>query len=179
MTDSAVRRVPTIPATEGITLQSPLCRFILRGTEAALQRGSVAFSLDLNGAPLRAVSANARAGLWLGPDERLLLGPEAEECGIATALAVALADTPHSLVCVSHRQSGLEVRGNRAITLLNSGCPRDLDVEAFPVGACARTVYAKAEIVLWRVAREQFHVEIWRSFLDYVVGLLAEAARDG
>ncbi len=178
MPDSAVRLAPTIPAIDGLALQSPLCRFILRGKEAALQRGSAAFAVDLGGPPLRAAAANARAGLWIGPDERLLLGPEAQESDIATALAAALADTPHSLVCVSHRQCGLEVRGNRAITLLNSGCPRDLDIAAFPVGACARTVFAKAEIVLWRVAPEQFHVEIWRSFLDYVVGLLAEAARD-
>jgi sarcosine oxidase, subunit gamma len=179
MLDPARRLVPTIPVMDGLALQSPLCRFILRGNEVALQRGSAAFAVDLSGPPLRGIAANARAGLWLGPDERLLLGPEAQESAIAAALAAALADTPHSLVCVSHRQCALEVLGNRAITLLNSGCPRDLDIAAFPVGACARTVFAKAEIVLWRVAPERFHVEIWRSFLDYVVGLLAEAARDG
>jgi sarcosine oxidase subunit gamma len=178
MPDYATRLLPGIPIVEGLDLQSPLCRFILRGHYVALQRGSAAFGVDLSGPPLRAAVANDRAGLWLGPDERLLLGPDAQEGGIASALAAALVGTPHSLVCVSHRQCGLEVRGSRATTLLNSGCPRDLDVSAFPVGACARTVFSKAEIVLWRVAPERFHVEIWRSFLDYVVGLLAEAARD-
>jgi len=178
MPDSATRLLPDIPIVEGLALQPPLCRFILRGNEATLQRASAAFEVELCGPPLRAAAANDRAGLWLGPDERLLLGPEAQEGDIATALAAALGGTPHSLVCVSHRQCGLEVRGNRAIALINSGCPRDLDIAAFPVGACARTVFSKAEIVVWRLAPEQFHVEVWRSFLDYVVGLLAEAAHD-
>ena len=43
---------------------------------------------------------------------------------------------------------------------------------------CTRTVFAKAEIVLWRPAEHVFRLEVWRSFSLYVVQLLHEVARD-
>jgi sarcosine oxidase subunit gamma len=43
---------------------------------------------------------------------------------------------------------------------------------------CTRTVFAKAEVVLWRTGADAFHVEVWRSFAPYVLGLLEEAARE-
>jgi sarcosine oxidase subunit gamma len=79
---------------------------------------------------------------------------------------------------VSHRQTALEIRGPRVEELLNSACPLDLDVRAFAVGMCTRTVFAKADIVLWRTREDAFHVEIWRSFAGYVTGLLGEFARE-
>ena len=49
---------------------------------------------------------------------------------------------------------------------------------AFPVGACTRTVFAKAEIVLWRTSADVFRVEVARSYCRYVVDLLGEVARE-
>ena len=89
----------------------------------------------------------------------------------------ALGDIPHSLVDVSHRQVALQLRGPHAATILNGACPLDLGLAAFPVGMCARTVFAKADIVLWRTEPETFHVEVWRSFADYAVSFLSEAAK--
>jgi sarcosine oxidase subunit gamma len=43
---------------------------------------------------------------------------------------------------------------------------------------CTRTVFAKAEIVLWRTSAEVFHLEVWRSFATYVVELLREIDRE-
>jgi sarcosine oxidase subunit gamma len=43
---------------------------------------------------------------------------------------------------------------------------------------CTRTVLAKADIVLWRIADDVFHVEAWRSFSGYVGALLAEIAAE-
>lgn len=43
---------------------------------------------------------------------------------------------------------------------------------------CTRTVLAKAEIVLWRIAPEVFHLEVWRSFLSYAQDLLTEIGRE-
>jgi sarcosine oxidase subunit gamma len=116
------------------------------------------------------------AALWLGPDEQLLLAPVNFDIG--SALESVLRELPHSLVEVSHRQTALEVSGPRATLLLNAGCPLDFDLKAFPVGMCTRTVLAKAEIVLWRTSQDVFHVEVWRSFADYVSGFLAEIARE-
>jgi len=46
------------------------------------------------------------------------------------------------------------------------------------VGMCTRTVLGKADIVLWRTGPDSFHVEVWRSFADYVARFLTEAARE-
>ena len=43
----------------------------------------------------------------MGPDEQLLLAPEAAALAIERALQTALAHLPHSLVDVSHRQLAL------------------------------------------------------------------------
>jgi len=68
------------------------------------------------------------------------------------------------------------VEGADAAALLNAGCPLDLDEAAFPVNACTRTLLGKAEIVLWRMAPERFHVEAGRSFMPYLRAFLREAA---
>lgn len=52
-----------------------------------------------------------------------------------------------------------------------------MDVSAFPVGMCTRTLLGKAEIVLWRTAPEVFRIEVWRSFAAYLSAFLEEAAR--
>ena len=49
---------------------------------------------------------------------------------------------------------------------------------AFPVGMCTRTLFGKAEIVLWRTAPRPFRIEVWRSFAPYVLGCLDEACRE-
>jgi sarcosine oxidase subunit gamma len=72
----------------------------------------------------------------------------------------------------------LNVTGDFAAELLACACPRDLDIEAFPVGACGRTLFGKAEIVLWRRAPRNFHIEVWRSYAEYVTLWLIEASRD-
>jgi sarcosine oxidase subunit gamma len=70
------------------------------------------------------------------------------------------------------------VSGPQAAALLSAGCPLDLELSAFPVGMCTRTMLSKAEVVLWRTAADQFRLEVWRSFAAYVTEYLATAARD-
>jgi sarcosine oxidase subunit gamma len=87
-------------------------------------------------------------------------------------------DAPHALVNISHRQFALEISGPHAATILSGACPLDLHLHGFPVGMCTRTVLAKADIVLWRIREDAFHVEVWRSFSGYVTGVLREIARE-
>ena len=54
----------------------------------------------------------------------------------------------------------------------------DLHPVAFPVGMCTRTVFGKAEIVLWRTEAEAYHIEVARSFAPYVWACLEEARRE-
>jgi sarcosine oxidase, subunit gamma len=152
-------------------------RFILQCGKEARDLAGRAFGLPMPERACRAEWAAGRAALWLGPDERLLLAPAGEEETVARALEAALEGQPYSLVDVSHRQVALAVNGPRACELLASGCPLDLDPAAFPVGMCTRTVFAKAEVVLWRRSAEEYHLEIGRSFLGYVQGWLREAER--
>jgi len=164
---------------ETLRLLPPAARFILQCGRDARDRAGVAFKLPLPEAACRAEAAAGRAALWLGPDERLLLAPDGTGESIAGALEAALASHPHSLVDVSHRQVALRIAGPRASELLASGCPLDLDPDAFPVGMCTRTVLARAEVVLWRSSPEEYHLETGRSFSGYVLEWLREAGRGG
>ena len=174
---SAARSPPLVATSRGVDPLPPAARFVLRcGPEV---RAAVGRSLDIAipETPCRALTRGARAALWLGPDEWLLLAPEAEGGALAAALGAALRGLPYSLVDVSHRQGALRLAGGHAVMLLAAGCPLDLDTAAFPVGMCTRTMLAKAEVVLWRTADEEFRLEVWRSFMAYVSQFLAEAAR--
>lgn len=175
---SAARQGPYIAASPLVRPLPPATRLLLRGNSDVMAAALGALGLPFAETACRAVSASGRAALWLGPDERLLLGPQAELSGLSQLLGAALAGRAHSLVDVSHRQCALEVSGPQAGLLLNCGCPLDLDPAAFPVGMCTRTVLAKAEIVLWRTAERSFHLEVWRSFAPYVSKVLALAARE-
>jgi sarcosine oxidase, subunit gamma len=154
---------------------APASRFIFRGQAAAPIAGA-SFGVTLPQAVCRAAVAGARAALWLGPDEWLLLAPESEGLHISADLMAALPASAASLVDISHRQVGLELTGPRISQLINAGCPLDLDLANFPVDMCTRTIFAKAEIVLWRRARDVFQVEVWRSFALYVADVLKEAS---
>jgi len=160
-----------------LTLLPPLTRFIFQGGEVACKTASDAFRLVLPEKPCRANAADGRAAIWLGPDEYLLLAPVGEAGPIAVQLTTALANVPHSLVDVSQRQVAWQVSGPDASTILNSGCPLDLDPAEFPPGMCTRTILGKAQIALWRKAAEEYHLEIWRSYSDYVRDFLLDAAR--
>jgi len=172
------RIAPLVARAEWLQPLAPRCRYTLRGGPDALAAAGRAFGLVLSQQACRAACTGTRAALWLGPDEQLLLGLESDTESIREALETALAGIPHSLVDVSHRQVALEVSGAHAADILNGASPLDLSLEAFPVGMCTRTLLDKADIVLWRTREDAFHIEVWRSFTDYVAGLLAQIAQE-
>jgi sarcosine oxidase subunit gamma len=149
----------------------PATRLLLRGGDAIATTGAV-LGMALPTVPCRSAVSGARAALWLGPDEWLLIASEAETVTLETQLSTALAGVPHALVDISHRQTAVLIDGAAAATILNAGVPLDLALSAFPVGMVTRTIFEKTEIVLWRTAAESFRVEVWRSFAPYLVELL-------
>ena len=158
-------------------------RFVFHGDADARAAASTAWGVPFADEACRARAAAERATLWLGPDEYLLWdgasGADLKEAAaLAAAIERALGELPHALVDISQRQIGLRLSGPHAAEILSGGCPLDLDIEQFPVGACTRTVFAKADIVLWRTAPDTFHLEVWRSFGAYVSELLREIATD-
>ena len=167
-----------MPDQGSIRMSGPLARFVLQGGADARVAAGRAFGVELPEQPCRANVAGDRAALWLGPDEHLLLAPPAEAGAVERALTDALQGIPHSLVDVSWRQVAIAVSGGGAADLLNSGCPLDLDPGAFPPGACTRTLFAKADILLWRTGADEFRIETGRSFAPYVTELLRESLPD-
>jgi heterotetrameric sarcosine oxidase gamma subunit len=158
-----------------LTALAGTTRLSVRAGSAVGTAIGLALGVLLPTVPCRSVITRDRAALWLGPDEWLILAPE-NASDLATLAVRAVGDHPASIVDVSHRSRTLEITGPRAAWCLNGFCALDLDVRAFPVGMCARTVLGKAEVVLWRIAPEVFHVDVGRSFVPYVWACL-EAAR--
>jgi sarcosine oxidase subunit gamma len=181
MAEAALRRSPQITAADWLKRLPPAARWVLHGDARARALAAPVWGVGFSDTACRALRAGERATLWLGPDEYLLLDVAAqEERALATAAGIeaALADTPHALVDVSHRQFALEVSGPHAEVILQGACPLDLHLSRFPVGMCTRTVLAKADVTLWRNREDAFHLEVWRSFAGYVGGLLQEIAQE-
>ncbi len=180
MADLATRNPPQALNSPWLQALPPAMRLVLHGEVAARRAVAPVWGVDFAEQACRAVRRDSRATLWLGPDEYLLHGSAAADLESQAAtvgtLETALKDIPHALVDISHRQFALEVSGAHAATILSGACPLDLDLSEFPVGMCTRTVLAKADIVLWRIREDAFHLEVWRSFAGYVTGLLGEIA---
>jgi sarcosine oxidase subunit gamma len=159
-----------------IWIKPAAARLILQGDAQARNLAAAVWGVPFCEESCRALSVGERATLWLGPEEHLLLQESRDSALPIAELEQAMADHPHSLVDVSHRQIAIELSGPDAALLLSGACPLDFDLRELPVQMCTRTVLAKAEIVLWRRAPEVFHLEVWRSFQSYVLELLHEIA---
>jgi len=153
-------------------------KFVLRCRPDSLAAAGRAFALTLPVTACRAAVSGSRAALWLGPDEWLLLAAPEDAAALVEQFSVALAGASHSLVDVSHRGAAIAMTGAHAATLINHGCALDLAHAAFPAGMCTRTLFEKAEVILWRREEHTYHVEIERSFAPYVWRMLIEARED-
>jgi sarcosine oxidase subunit gamma len=113
----------------------------------------------------------ARAVLWLGPDEWLVLGRPHAGSEIATELDAALEGSHRSVIDVSANRVALELGGPGRFDVLASGCPIDLHPRAWRRGMCAQTLFAKAQVVLHERA-DTTRVLVRTSFADYLVDRL-------
>lgn len=148
-----------------------VARFSLRIDPSAVSMAATAFGAPLPVRIGQMSAADGRLALQLGPDEWQLLVPLSDSDAVSAAFAGL--QTAHSLVEVGHREVGILVEGPAASLALRSAVA--FDVEAMPVGACCRTLFDKAQIILIREAQDRFRIEVWRSFADHVWGILHAA----
>jgi sarcosine oxidase subunit gamma len=161
-----------------VTLVPSAARLSARGDRTAAEAIGRAFGVPLPREVCRSAEGGRRAALWLGPDEWLLIAASGEADAVMRDIEGELEGAAASLVDISDRQVGIDVVGPEAAEAINGFNALDLDPGAFPVGMCTRTVFGKAEIVLWRTAADRFRIEVWRSFAPYVLGCFEEAGRE-
>lgn len=166
MSDELTRAEPVesthyVAAGATIALAPPMSRYSLRARQA--QDLGTLFGVKV---PDK-IGATEGGIACLGPDEWLLRTDTGTTVPMGTGLAVAITDVSERSVCFI-------IEGPRAVEILSTGCPLDLD--QFAVGRATRTIFETVEIILIREAEEQFHVEVWRSFSSWLWTALTTAA---
>ncbi|MEX3010283.1 sarcosine oxidase subunit gamma [Hoeflea sp. TYP-13] len=156
-----------------VTPAEPASRLALRARPDAVASLSKALGVKLPEKPKTSTKAKGRCALWIGPDEWLII----DESGADLMAACEGATGLFSAVDVSNRNTAIIVSGAGAEATISAGCPQNLSVDVFPVGACSRTLLGKTEIILLREAEDVFRVEVWRSFSAYALAFLAESGR--
>lgn len=161
-----------------ISVLGPRTRYALRTRPASMVRLQSLSGLTLPARIGQSVDDGAIRIFCLGPDEWLLTAED--EDNLAAKFDPGDpegAPLPFSLVDISHRNVAVQIEGPKAEAAIRTGCPLDLDPAFFPVGKVSRTVFERAEIILFRKAKDVFEIEIWRSFAPYLLALLDKAAK--
>jgi sarcosine oxidase subunit gamma len=105
--------------------------------------------------------------LGLGPDEWLAVAPPGRT-------AEPPADC--SIVDVSAGRTTLVLSGPAVRGVLAHGCALDLDPARFAVGRCAETMLARAQVIIWSTAADEFRILLRPSFAPYLAAWLLDAA---
>ena len=164
--DLAFRKHLNVEEVQGVT------RFIFRGDMSVASKVSSITKIPLEQEINSAVSDTDCVSLRIGPDEWLLLMRDFSSRQILSEVKNAAGERSHSLVDVSHRNVGLKFSGEGVAIGLAAGCPLPLGIKRFPIGRCTRTLFGKAEVILWRQAEHIFRMEVWRSFAPYILAFI-------
>jgi len=117
--------------------------------------------------------------LWLGPNEWLVITPEAMLSELVEKLDAALGNTFSAVNDISGGNTIIELSGDKAQALLLKGCPLDLHHSMFTIGQCAQTVIAKTSMTLWQIdSAPVYRLIVRRSFADYLGLWLLDAAKE-
>ncbi|MGF6933134.1 sarcosine oxidase subunit gamma [Paraburkholderia sp. UCT70] len=118
--------------------------------------------------------------VWLGPDEWLVRSETAHDATrtapLQAKLGAAFAGVFASAVDVGSGYTVLEITGTRTRDVLARGCPLDLHPKLFGLGQCAQSHYFKASITLLPTGTDSFDIVVRRSFADYFVRIMLDAA---
>lgn len=164
-----------VPDRLSVAVAEDCARFSLRVPAEGRAKAGDAFGGTLPARIGDVSSTGERLAICLGPDEWFLIAPPGETGAIEERFAATM-DGAYSLVEVSHREVGIEVRGPSATLALASACA--LDLEAMPAGTATRTILDKSPAVLIKQAPDHYRIEVWQSFAGHLWTLLEAARRE-
>ncbi|MBB5702461.1 sarcosine oxidase subunit gamma [Ochrobactrum daejeonense] len=169
-------RKTVIPGRLEIHAADDAARFSLRIAPEKLSSAEKALGAKI---PVK-IGALVRTGdiavACLGPDEWYIWADESKAVAVVEAFAKLYESEPHSLVDVSHRETGIDITGPQAEWLLNAASPLNLAEMSAP--GAARTIFDHAQIILMKWDAEHYRIEVWNSFADHVWTLLELASNE-
>jgi sarcosine oxidase subunit gamma len=158
-----------------VAVAEDCARFSLRVRPEGLAKAGEAFGCALPARIGGLAASGERLAICLGPDEWFLMAPADDARAIEERFAAGMGQA-YSLVEVSHREVGIEVRGPAATLALSSLCA--LDLEGMPSGSATRTILDRAQVVLIKQAPDHYRIEVWQSFAGHVWTLLEAVRRE-
>ena len=118
-------------------------------------------------------------GLWLGPNEWLILTPPHSETEIIRNLKTTLGNIFSAVNDISGGQTVINLQGENVRDVLNKGCTLDLHPRVFGPGFCAQTHLAKTNALIWqRNNSPSFDIIVRRSFADYLARWIKDASQE-
>lgn len=166
---------PPVGDRFSVAVTADCARFSLRVRDEDRAKAGNALGFTLPKRIGDLTSSGDCSAICLGPDEWFLMAPSGEAEAIAERFAAGM-DGAYSLVDVSHREVGIEVRGRDTTLALSSICA--LDLEAMPSGSATRTILDKSPAVLVKHAPDHYRVEVWQSFAGHIWTLLEAVRRE-
>ena len=175
-----VQTTATVRGPVTLRVAPPRGQIGLRGDPAVHDFGigiEGAIGLSLPTKPNMTTAAQGLSALWLGPDEWLILTPPDGQDEVVRNLGRALENVHASIIDLTDARAVIRVSGAKARELLAKGCPLDLHPRVFASGACAQSLFAKANIILHKLhADETFELYVARSCATYMWDWLEDAA---
>lgn len=115
--------------------------------------------------------------VWTAPDDWLVIMPWSLAADFESRYRAA--QTGHySIVDISAGQTLVELSGRESRNVLKKASPIDLHPQAFPVGKCVGTVFAKSAAGIVRTGDDSYLLVVRRSFADYVWDWLIDASAE-
>ena len=108
--------------------------------------------------------------LWMSPDQWLLLTENQDMQAKVSMLSGALEDVFASINDVSGGQAVINIKGDKALKVMNKGTTFDVHPSVFGPGQCAQTVFAKMNVLIFPKQEDNLAVDliVRRSFADFL-----------
>ena len=157
---------------------------ILRGrtNDAAFKTAvKTILSVDLNEQANTCIESDGLMVFWMSPDQWLLLTNDESQSKKIAMLPGALEQIHGAVNDVSSGQTIVNVKGEKALELMNKGTTFDVHPGHFKPGQCAQTVFAKMNVLIFPRETDnhnEFDIIVRRSFSDFLGRWLINACNE-